>query len=60
MSDDSAKSTRDLLEEYSEIVTLTTRPEFALRVRMIIDELERRGALGERKPLPRRSADEKS
>jgi hypothetical protein len=44
--DDAARSTKDLLEEYSQIVTLTTRPEYALRVRMIMDELKRRGALG--------------
>jgi hypothetical protein len=43
--DDSAKSTEELLEEYSQIVTLTTQPQYALRVRMIMDELRRRGAL---------------
>jgi hypothetical protein len=52
--DDSARSTEDLLEEYSEIVTLTGRLEHAVRVRNIMDELVRRGAFSDRKPLPKR------
>jgi len=41
---DSEKSDRELLDEYSSIVTLTQRHEHALRVREIIDELLKRTA----------------
>jgi hypothetical protein len=49
--DDSKKSTDELLEEYSRIVALTLRDaENALRVRTIMAELQRRGAIGKPKP----------
>jgi hypothetical protein len=41
---DAQMSTEDLLDEYSGIVMLTSRPEHALRVNEIIEELRRRGA----------------
>jgi hypothetical protein len=48
--DDSKKSRRELLDEYARIVTLTERPEHALRVREIIVELRKRAALGAPRP----------
>jgi hypothetical protein len=49
---DAQTSTEHLLEEYSRIVTLTDRREYALRVNEIIEEIRRRGAfdLGSDRP----------
>jgi hypothetical protein len=55
---DAQKSKRELLDEYSSIVTVIWRPECVRRVRAIIDELRRRNfdaqpAASKRRRLPK-------
>ena len=57
MPDDSKKSKRELLDEYSKIVTFIDRPECLRRVREIIDELQRRNRDAQPAPKKRRLAE---
>jgi hypothetical protein len=52
--DDSKRSKRELLDEYSRIVTFIRRPECLRRVREIIDELRKRSVGAQPAPKGRR------
>jgi len=51
---DAQKSKRELLDEYSSIVTFIWRPECVRRVRVIIDELRRRNFDAQPAPIRQR------